>query len=74
MKGSENSYNKEPPCHPPPKKLVVPKPHWIIEFIIYENPSASHIISKCKNILENAAFQIKYSSCEEFIGLDQFVL
>lgn len=52
---------------PPPKNPTYSQTHWIIEFIIYENPSAFHVISKLKHTLGNAAFEIKYSYCEEFI-------
>ena len=66
---TENSY-----CKKIPSSLVPPKPdcsqtEWIIEFITCEKQSASHIISKLRHSLGDAAFEIKYLYCEEFIKL-----
>ena len=66
---TENPYCKKIPSSLFPSKPDCSQTQWIIEFIICENQSASHIISKLKHPLGGAAFEIKYSYCEEFIKL-----
>lgn len=66
---TENSYCKKIPSSLFPPKSDCSQTEWIIECITCEKQSASHIISKLRHSLGDAAFEIKYSYCEEFIKL-----